>query len=260
MGKENQIKGFIVDDKHLILAKDMKDTLKLALEKDLVSDEGIHILPMPETMKDETFYHKIGDLNDIQAIQSLFTFYKDETISLKYNGEYLLSEEKVSRFIRSKENDEPILLCSKATQVHEGLEKQVWMKVDGDNHVISEQDKRGVYVDKGKEAKQLFDEVREKEIDAAAPLFNSYEEINEGDTFIQEDDEVLKEHHTLDDMMMDLSYGLETLDDIPTLQEEKKYNVFPNQANPIPYDTGEEDNDQKEKSQQKSKKPWEMLQ
>ncbi|MGL4798479.1 MAG: hypothetical protein ACRCWY_03630 [Cellulosilyticaceae bacterium] len=137
LGSAIEMKGFMVENKYLIIAKQMKDAILVAVEKNIVHEAKFAIELMPKEMMETKFYRKIGDLNDVDAVKSLLTFYKDESISLKYNGEYILSEESVGGFIRSKEDDRAVLLCSTDTEANNDLGKDTWMKVDEHNPICN---------------------------------------------------------------------------------------------------------------------------
>lgn len=130
-----RLKGFIVDAKHLVVASGMKEALLLAVEKGIVNEEGLQVMPMKEEMLETSFYRRIGDLNNIEEVKALLTFYKDETISLSYNGKYVLSQETVGGYIRSKKEGEAVLLCSRETVFNNVIGKETWMKVDEENPV-----------------------------------------------------------------------------------------------------------------------------
>lgn len=135
MEKYIGIKGFIVDEKHLIVAKGIKEALFLAVAEGIVNEDGLQVMPMGEDMLETVFYRRIGDLNNTEEVKALLTFYKDESISLSYNGKYVLSQETVGGYIRSTKEEDALLLCSKETLFNQVVGEDTWMKADKDNPV-----------------------------------------------------------------------------------------------------------------------------
>nr|WP_307992937.1 hypothetical protein [uncultured Niameybacter sp.] len=134
-GTYEKMKAFIVDGSHLVVAKSIKEALLLVVEKSILSEQGVQVIPVEGDFEELSFFRKIGDLNNLDEVKALLTFYKDETISLSYNGEYVLSQETVGGYIRSRDNTDAVLLCSKQTKFNQIIGEETWMKVDELNPV-----------------------------------------------------------------------------------------------------------------------------
>lgn len=134
-GIYEKMKAFIVDGSHLVVAKSIKEALLLVVEKSIVSEQGVQVTPVEGDFEELSFFRKIGDLNNLDEVKALLTFYKDETISLSYNGEYVLSQETIGGYVRSRDNTDAVLLCSKQTKFNQIIGEDTWMKVDELNPV-----------------------------------------------------------------------------------------------------------------------------
>lgn len=139
-GTYEKMRAFIVDGSYLVIAKSIKETLLLAIEKSIVNEQGVQVVPVEGDFEELNFFRKIGDLNNLDEVKALLTFYKDETISLSYNGEYVLSQETVGGYIRSSNNTDAVLLCSKQTKFNQVVGEDTWMKVDEINPLYSIQE------------------------------------------------------------------------------------------------------------------------